>query len=84
MTQCMPDGCSSTDSLRRVLANPVRVRCIMKTDLRTSQASAFCSTPICKTLLTGSQRDKAQVRKEQGRAHLDKQQLAGPHLKTVL
>lgn len=66
LTQCMPDGCSSTDSLGRVLANPVRVRCIMKTDLRTSQAVAFCSTAICETFFTGSQSDKAQVRKEQG------------------
>lgn len=62
----MPDGCSSTDSLGRVLANPVRVRCIMKTDLRTSQAAAFCSTPICESFFAGSQSDKAQVRKEQG------------------
>lgn len=38
----------------------------MKTDLRTSQAVAFCSTPICETFFTGSQSDKAQVRKEQG------------------
>ncbi|KAL1280181.1 hypothetical protein QQF64_014781 [Cirrhinus molitorella] len=66
LTQRMPDGCSSTDSLCRVLANPVRVRCIMKTDLRTSQAVAFCSTPICETFFPGSQSDKAQVRKEQG------------------